>query len=115
MTLETASGATSNVRYMPVDMEAELSVLSALFTSPDLFLDISSLLTAEDFAISAHQDLYRAALMCDQNGQPVDAITIADALRRMKKLVKVGGGGKVVAQFTLGLETIHKPTNFQNC
>lgn len=91
MTLETAPFATSNVRYMPVDMEAELSVLSALFTSPDLFLDISSLLTAEDFAISAHQDLYRAALMCDQNGQPVDAITVADALRRMKKLIKVGG------------------------
>lgn len=80
-----------SARFMPVDMEAELSILSALLTTPDLFLDITSILVADDFAMSAHQDIYKAALLCDQSGQPVDAITLADALRRMKKLVKVGG------------------------
>jgi len=78
-------------RYLPVDVEAELSVLSALLTTPELFLDITSMLNADDFGISNHQDIYRAALLCDQNGQPVDAITIADTLRRTKKLVKIGG------------------------
>jgi len=78
-------------RYLPVDVEAELSVLSALLTTPELFLDITSMLNADDFGVSNHQDIYRAALLCDQNGQPVDAITIADTLRRTKKLVKIGG------------------------
>jgi len=90
MTRETEPKSTTP-RYLPVDVEAELSVLSALLTTPELFLDITSMLNADDFGVSNHQDIYRAALLCDQNGQPVDAITIADTLRRTKKLVKIGG------------------------
>jgi replicative DNA helicase len=72
-------------------MEAEVSVISALLTTPELFLDITAVLSAEDFAIVAHQDIYRAAVQCDATGQPVDAITVADALKRVKRLNKVGG------------------------
>jgi replicative DNA helicase len=83
--------------YIPVDQEAELSVITGLLTSPDMFLDIVDLLGPEDFAIAAHQDIFRAALACDAAGRPVDVITVTDALRRAKRLARVGGAEAVEA------------------
>jgi len=83
--------------YLPVDAEAEASVIIGLLTAPELFLDVTEILEPEDFAIVAHQDIYRAAIACDAAGRPVDAITVTDALRRAKRLSRVGGAEAIEA------------------
>jgi len=83
--------------YIPVDAEAEASVITGLLTAPEVFLDVTAVLEPEDFAITSHQDIYQAVLACDAAGRPIDVITVTDALRKAKRLSRVGGAEAVEA------------------
>jgi replicative DNA helicase len=83
--------------YIPVDAEAEASVITGLLTAPEVFLDVTAILEPEDFAVTQHQDVYRAILACDAAGRPIDVITVTDALRKAKRLSRVGGSEAVEA------------------
>jgi len=41
--------------------------------------------------MTAHQDIYAAMISADHRGRPVDAVTVADELRRAKALRRAGG------------------------
>jgi replicative DNA helicase len=93
--------------YLPVDAEAEASVITSILTVPELFLDLTEILDAEDFAIAANQEIWRAAIACDASGRPIDVITVTDALRRAKKLTRVGGPEAIEALAAKTGETTH--------
>jgi len=93
--------------YIPVDAEAEASVITGILTAPELFLDLTEILEAEDFALAAHQEIWRAALTCDAAGRPIDVITVTDALRRSKKLSRIGGQEAVEALAARAGEVSH--------
>jgi replicative DNA helicase len=78
-------------QYVPVDADAEASVITGLLSTPDIFFDITEILDPEDFAIAAHQEIFRAIIACDAAGRPFDVITVGDALKRTRKLAKIGG------------------------
>jgi replicative DNA helicase len=80
-----------DLKYLPIDSDAERSVIAAALTSPETFYDLRELLTAEDFGVEMHQLVYKAMLSVEAAGRPVDVITTADELRRMRTLTKVGG------------------------
>lgn len=84
-------------QYIPVDAEAEASVITGLLTAPEVFLDVTAVLEPEDFAVTQHQDIYQAILACDAAGRPIDVITVTDALRKAKRLSRVGGSDAVEA------------------
>lgn len=84
-------------QYIPVDAEAEASVIIGLLTAPEVFLDVTAVLDPEDFAVTQYQDIYQAALACDAAGRPIDVITVTDALRKAKRLSRVGGAEAVEA------------------
>jgi len=84
-------------QYIPVDAEAEASVITGLLTAPEVFLDVTAVLDPEDFAVTQYQDIYQAALACDAAGRPIDVITVTDALRKAKRLSRVGGAEAVEA------------------
>lgn len=84
-------------QYIPVDAEAEASVITGLLTAPEVFLDVTAILDPDDFAVTQHQDIYQAALACDAAGRPIDVITVTDALRKAKRLSRVGGAEAVEA------------------
>lgn len=50
-------------------------------------------LRSEDFYVPAHQAVYEAIFTLYNSGQPIDAITVADILRRKDELERVGGLG----------------------
>jgi len=83
--------------YIPVDADAETSVITGLLTAPELFLDVTAILEPEDFALTQNQDIYRAIIACDAAGRPVDVITVTDALRKAKRLTRIGGAEAVEA------------------
>lgn len=76
---------------LPVDADAEAHVLAALLTSPEAFLDVSERLVADDFGVPAHAVIYAAIVDLDTTGKPIDAITVANELRRRRLLAKAGG------------------------
>ena len=83
-----------NERIPPHNLDAEQSVLGALLLSREAVLTVSEMgLSADDFYRPAHQHVYEAMRVLLSAGEPVDAVTVADELRRNGLLDEIGGGG----------------------
>jgi replicative DNA helicase len=79
----------------PQNLEAEESVLGAMLLSPGAIGAVSEILDASDFYRDSHATIYRAALALYAKGEPVDAITLVDALEERGELEAVGGRARV--------------------
>ncbi len=76
---------------LPQDLTAERSVLGALLFEPSaLNLAVESLVP-EDFYLPAHRDIFQAVLKVNADGMAVDLVTVEAELRRVGKLLNVGG------------------------
>jgi replicative DNA helicase len=81
----------------PHNVEAESSLLGALLLSSDAVGAVAELgLAADEFYKPAHQHLYEAVRALAAAGEPVDAVTVADELRRAGLLEDLGGPGLLV-------------------
>jgi replicative DNA helicase len=81
-------------RVPPHNVEAESSLLGALLLSSDAVGAVAELgLAADEFYKPAHQHLYEAIRSLAAAGEPVDAVTVADELRRASLLDDLGGPG----------------------
>ncbi|MFJ3817773.1 replicative DNA helicase [Streptomyces sp. NPDC090056] len=78
-------------RIPPQDLDAEQSVLGSMMLSKTAITEVSNLLADDDFYRPAHQAIYRAILEVAAKGDPVDPLTLRDALQKSGELVKVGG------------------------
>ncbi len=74
----------------PHSIEAEQSVLGSMLLSPEAVLEVSEILGPEDFYKEAHAIIYRAAMQLFSSGEPVDPVTLAEALRAQGNLERVG-------------------------
>jgi replicative DNA helicase len=78
-------------RLPPQNLDAEQSVLGAMMLSGEAVADVVELLDADDFYRSAHGRIYAALRSLFARGEPVDVISVADALKREGRLDDVGG------------------------
>jgi replicative DNA helicase len=78
-------------RVPPHNLEAEESVLGSMMLSGDAIAAVVELVKAPDFYRSAHQRIYEAILAIYARGEPVDAITTVEELKRKQALEEVGG------------------------
>ncbi|MDR3295994.1 MAG: replicative DNA helicase [Clostridiales Family XIII bacterium] len=90
-----------NERIPPHSDEAEKSVLGALMLDKDALFDAMEIIRAEDFYAEAHAEIFRAASDLHKNSEPVDTLTVSDALKRRKSLEMVGGRGYIAALSTM--------------
>jgi replicative DNA helicase len=75
----------------PQNLDAEESVLGSMMLSPGAIGAVSEILDAGDFYRESHAKVYRAALALYARGEPVDAITLIDALEERGELEDAGG------------------------
>jgi len=78
-------------RVPPQNLEAEESVLGSILLENDALNQAVETLSAEDFYREAHRVMFRAMIDLSERNQPVDAITLTDALRAKGSLEQVGG------------------------
>src|SRR5216683_5596984 len=92
-----AAGAANDIlkRVPPQNIEAEQSVLGAILLDNDAINQAIETLTAEDFYRESHREIFRAMVALSERNQPVDAITLTDALRTGGVLEAVGGAGYI--------------------
>src|SRR5215469_3383225 len=92
-----AAGAATDIlkRVPPQNIEAEQSVLGAILLENDAINHAIEILTAEDFYRESHREIFRAMVSLSERSQPVDAITLTDALRTVGALEAVGGPGYI--------------------
>lgn len=80
-----------NNRIPPHNIEAEQSVIGAVFLEPEAFSQASELLVAEDFYRAGHQRIFAAMLHLSDKGEPIDVVTVTTYLQNLKQLDEVGG------------------------
>jgi len=78
-------------RVPPHDLHAEESLLGAMMLEPEAIASAAGVLRADDFYKPAHSHIFDAVHALYATGQPVDAVTVADELRRNGLLEMVGG------------------------
>ncbi|EKU71106.1 replicative DNA helicase [Selenomonas sp. F0473] len=78
-------------RIPPQNIEAELSVLGAMMLKPSAATQALELLRAEDFYRQAHRAAFDAMEGLVRAGEPVDIVTVTEALRKSGLLEQVGG------------------------
>lgn len=81
----------SNQKVPPHDLDAETSLLSALLIDPDAIIKIADVVHPESFYDPANKTVYAAIEALYEKRQPIDAVTLADQLKKMKKLQEIGG------------------------
>ena len=83
----------SHAGEMPQDPQAEQSVLSAMLLSTDAFQECLLEVTDGDFYIPSNRVVFQTMRRLFDNNQPVDPVTLADALKSDGQLDRVGGMG----------------------
>src|ERR1041385_148945 len=78
-------------RVPPNNAEAEESVLGSMMLSPEAIAAAVELVKAPDFYRPAHQRIFEAMMSIYGRGEPVDAITTVEELKRQGALDAVGG------------------------
>lgn len=64
----------------PYSLESEQSVLGAMMLRPELIDILSSDLSAEDFYLADHAEMFRAILALHSDSKPVDAVTVGSRI-----------------------------------
>ncbi|MFK4295016.1 replicative DNA helicase [Arthrobacter sp. GAS37] len=75
----------------PQDIEAERSILGAMMLSRDAVQDVTEIINGPDFYRPAHETIFRTIVAMLGRGEPVDVVTVSDALTREGEVTKVGG------------------------
>ena len=75
----------------PQNIEAEEAIISAILIDNDALLDVIEVLGPQDFYRTAHQKIYAAITDLFDKAEPVDLVTLANKLKEMGQLEKIGG------------------------
>lgn len=78
-------------RIPPHNTEAEISVLGSLLIDKNSITLIADFLKPEHFYNENHGEVYKAMISLYESREPVDIVTLSDALRKVKRLQSVGG------------------------
>ena len=78
-------------RVPPHSAEAEKSVLGAAMLSKDAFFDVMEVVKPADFYDENHKEIFQAMIDLNRKNAPVDALTVAEELKKRNSLEMVGG------------------------
>lgn len=81
----------AELKVPPHSAEAEKSVLGALLLDRDAVTAVVEFLRAEHFYEDKHQRIFDVMVDLYQDRQPVDVVTVSEALKKKKTLTEVGG------------------------
>ncbi|MGB8701480.1 MAG: DnaB-like helicase N-terminal domain-containing protein, partial [Thermosynechococcaceae cyanobacterium] len=79
----------------PQNVEAEELILGGILLDPEAIGRVADLVKTDAFYLSAHQEIYRAALALHAQGSPTDLMCVTAWLQDHSLLDKVGGQGKL--------------------
>ena len=78
-------------RIPPQNIDAEQSVLGAVFLEPDSIIGVLEYITPEDFYRYNHQVIFRAMVAISERGDAVDIVTVSHELTQAQQLDQIGG------------------------
>ena len=109
MSLGIDEPRTTSPKVAPHSREAEESVIGAVLLSADAVNIALEKLHPEDFYRPSHQVLFEAITDLFDANEPIDAVTVSEALRRNDALERIGG----VPFLTSLLESVPTASNVE--
>ena len=88
---EIPSQKTDTIILPPQNPEAEASLIGSLLIDKDAIIKIADIVSAEDFYVTKNGQIFEAILGLFERREPVDVVTLSDALEKNKQLENVGG------------------------
>ena len=88
-------------RLPPQSIEAEQSVIGALLIDRDAVIEVADFLRPQDFYRQANATVYEAILELYERREPVDIVTVSEALERRDALESVGGSAYLTSLINL--------------
>jgi replicative DNA helicase len=82
---------TAAARTLPHNLEAERSVLGAILIDNHTFNLAAAVITAQAFFRDAHRRIFERMTDLSERNQPIDLVTLKEALERAGELEEVGG------------------------
>ncbi|HVK60864.1 MAG TPA: replicative DNA helicase [Bdellovibrionales bacterium] len=79
------------MRIPPHNLDAEMSILGGLMVDAYAFDIVSSIITEDDFYKIAHRKIYNTITELYTKSQPIDIITVSNALTDKRELEAIGG------------------------
>lgn len=80
-----------DTRTPPHSIEAEQAVIGAIFLEPEAMSTASEFLIPQDFYRPSHQRIFQMMMQLSDRGEPIDLLTVTNALNSSKLLEEVGG------------------------
>jgi replicative DNA helicase len=84
-----------SLRIPPQNIDAEISCLGALLLDQEAYIKIADIVMSEDFYRPEHAMIFAAMNVLFEKRAPIDLVTVADELARVKKLDEAGGPAKL--------------------
>ncbi len=78
-------------RMPPQDNTAEKAVLGSMLIAPEAVGKALEILQSDDFYKGAHREIFRVMQELFAKTEPIDILTVGDALQKEKKLEEIGG------------------------
>ncbi|MEH2381012.1 MAG: replicative DNA helicase [Nostoc sp.] len=83
------------LRLPPQNIEAEEAILGGILLDPEAISRVSDRLLPEAFYISAHKDIYQAAVRLHAQGKATDLLSVTSWLTDHDILARIGGRNKL--------------------
>jgi replicative DNA helicase len=102
------TSATAQLKVPPHSVEAEQAVLGGLMLNNDAWFNVADAITAKDFYRTQHQIIFEALAALANANEPLDAVTLSEALSSRGVLDKAGGIGYLaeLAESTPGASNV---------
>ncbi|HEU5480999.1 MAG TPA: DnaB-like helicase N-terminal domain-containing protein, partial [Candidatus Tumulicola sp.] len=78
-------------RIPPHNLEAEMAVLGSVLVDKAMMAEVGQLIKPGDFYAHVHETIYSVLLELFEHDEPIDKITVSEALRSRNALERVGG------------------------
>ena len=82
----------TDLEKQPQSIEAEEAVLGSMLTSKEAVSKVTQWInTADCFYKDVHAKIFSCMLALEEQGEPIDSVSVAEQLNKEKKLKSVGG------------------------
>ena len=89
--------STMENQLPPQDVDVEAVVLGGILLDPNALGRVNNILSLETFYLKSHQTIYSGMLQLEQQGKPIDLLTIVSWLKDNECLDKIGGRNKLAS------------------
>ena len=97
----------SEALTLPSNRDAEEALIGAVLINPEVFLDVTQFLRAEDFFLVRNRWIWECFQHLSEIKQPIDLVTITETLTNRGQIEEVGGQGYLISLINQAPNAFH--------